>query len=66
VNAQMRELGELSEKLIAKPWWTKAPEVHTRYHDEQHDCFSFTDASAEGWGAISRWKNGEGFKYQQR
>lgn len=63
VNRVMHELGD---KLVANPWWQIAPVVHTGYDDEQYDCISFTDASAEGWGAITRWRDGAAFKYQQR
>ncbi|KPA73102.1 TATE DNA transposon [Leptomonas pyrrhocoris] len=59
----MRDLGA---KLIENAWWEIAPAVHVGYEDERYDCISFTDASAEGWGAISRWKDGTAFKYQQR
>ncbi|KPA73092.1 TATE DNA transposon [Leptomonas pyrrhocoris] len=63
VNRLMRELGA---KLVENGWWTIAPAVHVDYVDSRYDYISFTDASAEGWGAISRWKNGSAFKYPQR
>ncbi|ORC85650.1 TATE DNA transposon [Trypanosoma theileri] len=42
----------LAAQLVQNPYWTIAEEVNATYNDEDYDVICFTDASADGWGAI--------------
>ncbi|KAH9597484.1 hypothetical protein LSM04_008929 [Trypanosoma melophagium] len=42
----------LVAQLVQYPHWTIAEEAVATYNDEDYDIICFTDASADGWGAI--------------
>lgn len=60
------DLANLGADLLENPWWEIAPPILASYRDEDYDVICFTDASAHGWGALVKWRNGATRAYQQR
>eukprot|EP00796_Vickermania_ingenoplastis_P009279 gene9279-biopygen6603 len=63
VRSMMHDLGE---RLVQNPWCEIAPTMEATYQDEAYDAICFTDASAQGWGALVRWQDGYTAAFQQR
>ncbi|KAG5477655.1 hypothetical protein LSCM1_04948 [Leishmania martiniquensis] len=59
-------LQSVGGRLVENEWWRIADRTAATYEDGTYDAICFTDASADGWGAVVRYANGTTDALQQR